>query len=67
MIDVSGKGLPPELGVVDVDFVSAEALSQARIDLLDLLEKRAKQVSPKILRTCPLNCKPLKARFSGVG
>jgi hypothetical protein len=65
MIDVSGKGLPPELGVVDVDFVSAEALSQARIDLLDLLEKRAKQVSREDIAYLPFELQTTQSPLLG--
>jgi hypothetical protein len=65
MIEVSGTGLPPELGVIDVDFTRAEALSQARIDLLDLLEKRAKQVNREDLAYLPFELKNIQSPLLG--
>jgi hypothetical protein len=65
MIDVSGKGLPPELGVVDVNFAAAEALSQARVDLLDLLEKRAKQVNREDIAYLPFDFKNAQSPLLG--
>jgi hypothetical protein len=49
-IDAPGKGLPPELGVVDVEFARAEALSQARIGLLELLESESRSARVPSLR-----------------
>src|SRR4051812_49284358 len=43
-IDISGSGLPAELGTVDVEFAVTEAYRQAEIDTLTLLEKRATEL-----------------------
>jgi hypothetical protein len=64
-IDVSGKGLPPELGVVDVEFAREEALTQARLDLLELLEKRAKQVDREDLVYLPFELKTIQNPLLG--
>lgn len=65
MIDISGKGLPPELGIVDIHFTMTEALSQARIDLLDLLEKRAKEVNREDIAYLPFELKNTQSPLVG--
>lgn len=63
--EISGKDLPTELGVVDVNFARAEALSQARIDLLGLLENRAKQLNREDLSYLPFELKNIKNPLLG--
>lgn len=64
-IDVSSKGLPPELGVVDIEFARAEALAQARIDLLDLLEKRSLEVKREELAYLLFDLKKISSPLLG--
>jgi hypothetical protein len=64
-IDVSSKGLPSELGVVDVDFARAEALAQARINLFELLEKRSLEVRREDLAYLPFDLKQITSPFLG--
>jgi hypothetical protein len=65
IIDVSSKGPPPELGVIDILFARAEALAQARINLLDLLEKRALEVKREELAYLPFDLKQIASPLLG--
>ncbi len=43
-VNISSSGFPAELGTVNVDFVMSEALRQAEIDVLLLIENRATEL-----------------------
>ncbi|MEG0214106.1 MAG: hypothetical protein RR679_14055 [Glutamicibacter sp.] len=64
-IEVSSKGVPSELGVVDIDFARAAALAQARLDLLDLLEKRSLEVKREDLAYLPFDLKQIASPLLG--
>lgn len=55
---IFGGKLPPELGVIDIDFAIAEAYRQAEIDLLLLLEKRAMELERPDLAYLPFDLEP---------
>lgn len=55
---IFGGNIPPELGVIDIDFVIAEAYRQAEIDLLLLLEKRAMELERPDLAYLPFELEP---------
>ena len=51
-LQIGGK-VPPELGVIDVDFALEEAYQQAEIDLSSMLENRANQLGHQELAFAP--------------
>jgi hypothetical protein len=64
-IDVSSKGLPPELGVIDIEFARSEALAQAKIDLLDMLEKRSLELKREDLAYLPFDLRKITSPLLG--
>jgi hypothetical protein len=64
-IEVSGEGLPSELGIIDVKFARAEALSQAKIELFQLIEQRTRQVNREDLAYLPFELQYIESPLLG--
>jgi len=64
-VNISSSSFPPELGIVDVDFVMSEALRQAEIDVFLLIENRATELERSDLAYLPFELSEYPNPFVG--
>lgn len=64
-LDIHKNDLPPELGTVDADFAIGEGFHQAEIDIIDMLEKRSRDLGRPDIALLPFSLEEHHRPFVG--